>query len=44
MAAYRNDWAAIFMFQAVRFAGTRANVSGLKVVNNFILFDQIRLD
>jgi peptide/nickel transport system substrate-binding protein len=44
MAAYRNDWAAIFMHQAVRFAGTRANVSGLKVVNNFILFDQIRLN
>ncbi|MSQ86104.1 MAG: hypothetical protein EXR10_04550 [Alphaproteobacteria bacterium] len=44
MAAYRNDWAAIFMYQAVRFAGARANVSGLKVVNNFILFDQIRLN
>lgn len=44
MAAYRADWASIFMHQAVRFAGLRANVSGLKVVNNFILFDQIRLD
>jgi peptide/nickel transport system substrate-binding protein len=44
MAAYRADWASIFMHQAVRFAGTRGNVSGLKVVNNFILFDQIRLD
>jgi peptide/nickel transport system substrate-binding protein len=44
MAAYRNDWAAIFMYQAVRFAGSRANISGLKVVNNFILFDQIRAE
>jgi len=43
MAAYRNDWAAVFMYQAVRFAGARSGVSGLKVVNNFILFDQIRL-
>ncbi|MBL8645055.1 MAG: hypothetical protein JNK21_14060 [Rhodospirillaceae bacterium] len=44
MAAYRNDWASIFMHQAVRFAGTRANVSGLKVVNNVIFYDQIGLD
>lgn len=43
MAAYRADWAAIFMYEAVRFAGTRAAVDGLKVVNNVILFDQIRL-
>ena len=43
MAAYRNDWAAIFMQQAVRFAGLGPGVSGLKVVNNFILFDQIRM-
>jgi len=44
MAAYRNDWAAIFMHQAVRYAGTSSKVSGLKVVNNFILFDQIRIN
>ncbi len=44
MAAYRNDWAAIFMHQAVRYAGTNSKVSGLKVVNNFILFDQIRIN
>jgi peptide/nickel transport system substrate-binding protein len=44
MAAYRNDWAAVFMHQAVRFAGTRGSVSGLKVVNNFILFDQIKIN
>jgi peptide/nickel transport system substrate-binding protein len=43
MAAYRADWAAIFMHQAVRFAGLGPRVSGLRVVNNFILFDQIRL-
>jgi peptide/nickel transport system substrate-binding protein len=43
MAAYRNDWAAIYMQQAVRFAGLAPKVSGLKVVNNFILFDQIRM-
>ncbi|MDX2142220.1 MAG: ABC transporter substrate-binding protein [Rhodospirillaceae bacterium] len=43
MAAYRNDWAAIFIHQAVRFAGLAPKVSGLKVVNNVILFDQIRM-
>ncbi len=43
MAAYRNDWAAIFMHQAVRYAGLSAKASDFKVVNNFILFDQIRL-
>ena len=43
MAFYRNDWAALFMYQAPRFAATSAGVTGLEVVNNFILFDRIAL-
>ncbi|MCB2109075.1 MAG: hypothetical protein KDE14_15300 [Rhodobacteraceae bacterium] len=41
MAAYRWDWPGIYMYQAVRFAGLRKGVSGLRVVNNFIYFDEI---
>lgn len=44
MAFYRNDWAALFMYQAPRFAASSAAVSGVKVVNNFILFDEIELE
>ena len=43
MAAYRADWAAIFMYQMVRFAGARAGVSGLKVINNYIYFDELEM-
>lgn len=43
MAFYRNDWAALFMYQAPRFAASSAAVTGLEVVNNFILFDRISL-
>ncbi|MBL8644506.1 MAG: hypothetical protein JNK21_11285 [Rhodospirillaceae bacterium] len=43
MAFYRKDWASLFMFQQARFAGTSAKVSGLKVVNNLISYDQITL-
>lgn len=43
MAFYRNDWASLFMYQAPRFAAGSAAVSGLEVVNNFILFDRIAL-
>lgn len=41
MAAYRNDWAALFLYQAVRFAGVRAGIEGLRVINNHVLYDRI---
>lgn len=43
MAFYRNDWAALFMYQAPRFAVSSAAVSNIEVINNFIMFDRIRL-
>ncbi|NKB44599.1 MAG: hypothetical protein GKS03_10015 [Alphaproteobacteria bacterium] len=43
MAFYRNDWASLFMYQAPRFAGSVAGVTGVEVVNNFILYDQMTL-
>ena len=44
MTYYRKDWASIFMYQAPRFAATASNVSGLNVVNNFIMFDRIVIE
>ena len=44
MTYYRKDWASIFMYQAPRFAATASNVSGLNVVNNFIMFDRISIE
>lgn len=44
MAFYRNDWASLFMYQAPRFAISSAKVSGIEVINNFIMFDRITLD
>lgn len=44
MAFYRNDWASLFMFQQPRFAGTSGKVTGLKVVNNLISYDEIDLN
>jgi peptide/nickel transport system substrate-binding protein len=41
MAAYRADWPAIFMHQAVRFAGAKAGIGGFTVMNNYILYDRI---
>jgi peptide/nickel transport system substrate-binding protein len=43
MAFYRSDWAALFMYQAPRFAALAPGVSGLNVVNNVISFDRISL-
>lgn len=43
MRFYRNDWAALFMYQAPRFAVSSAKVSGIEVINNFIMFDRINL-
>jgi peptide/nickel transport system substrate-binding protein len=43
MAFYRKDWASIFMFQQPRFAGTSGRISGLKVINNQISYDEIAL-
>lgn len=42
MAAYRADWAALFLYQAVRFAGVRAGIDGLSVMNNYVLYDRIQ--
>ncbi len=41
MAFYRDDWAALFMYQAPRFAGVAADVTGLDVVNNVVSYDRI---
>jgi peptide/nickel transport system substrate-binding protein len=41
MRFYREDWAALYMYQAPRFAGTAPGVTGLNVVNNVIAFDRI---
>jgi len=41
MAFYRNDWAALYMYQAPRFAGLAPGVSGLSVVNNVISYDTL---
>jgi len=38
-----NDWAALFMYQAPRFAALAPGVSGLNVVNNVVSFDTITL-
>ena len=43
MAFYRNDWAALFMYQAPRFAALAPGVSGLTVVNNVVSYDTITL-
>ena len=43
MAFYRSDWAALFMYQAPRFAALAPGVSGLNVVNNVISVDRISL-
>ena len=44
MAAYRADWPAVFMYQAVRFAGLRGNISGFAIANNYIYYDKITKD
>ena len=41
MEFYRNDWAAIFMYQAPRFAGTVKGLKGFLVENNVISYDKI---
>ena len=41
MAFYSDDWAALFMYQAPRFAGVAADVTGLDVVNNVVSYDRI---
>lgn len=43
MAFYRNDWAALYMYQAPRFAALAPGVSGLNVVNNVVSYDRISL-
>lgn len=42
MAAYRADWAALFLYQAVRFAGVRRGIDGISVMNNYVLYDRIQ--
>lgn len=43
MAFYRKDWAALFMYQAPRFAALAPGVRGLSVVNNVVSFNTITL-
>ncbi len=43
MAFYRNDWAALYMYQAPRFAALAPGVTGLRVVNNVVSYDTIDL-
>lgn len=41
MQHYREDWAALYLYQLVRFAGMQANVRGFSEVNDFVSFEKI---
>lgn len=41
MKFYRDEWVALYLYQIVRFAGTRAIVRGFSEVNGFISFEDI---
>lgn len=42
MKFYRDQWASLFLYQIVRFAGTRANVRGFSEVHGFVSYEDIR--
>ncbi len=41
MAFYREEWVALYLYQIVRFAGTRANVRGFSEVHGFVSFEDL---
>ncbi len=41
MKFYRDEWVALYLYQIVRFAGTRANVRGFTEVNGFVAYEDI---
>ncbi len=42
MRFYRQEWVALYLYQIVRFAGTRANVRGFSEVHGFVDYENIR--
>lgn len=43
MRFYREEWVALFLYQIVRFAGTRGNVRGFSEVHGYVSYEDIRL-
>ena len=41
MRFYRDEWVALYLYQIVRFAGTRANVRGFSEVHGFVSYEDI---
>lgn len=41
MRFYREEWVALYLYQIVRFAGTRGNVRGFSEVNGFVSYEDI---
>lgn len=41
MRFYREEWVALYLYQIVRFAGTRANVRGFSEIHGFIPYEDI---
>ena len=43
MAWYRDQYPAVYMFEAAQFAGMRPNVSGFSMTNNIISFEKLSI-
>ena len=41
MKFYRDEWVALYLYQIVRFAGTRANVRGFSEVHGYVSYEDI---
>ncbi len=41
MRFYREEWVSLYLYQIVRFAGTRANVRGFSEVHGFVSYEDI---
>lgn len=41
MQFYRDQWVSLYLYQIVRFAGTRANVRGFEEVHGFVNYEDI---
>ncbi len=42
MKFYRDEWVALYLYQIVRFAGTRSSVRGFSEVHGFVDYENIR--
>jgi len=42
MKFYRDEWVALYLYQIVRFAGTRGNVRGFSEVHGFVSYEDIQ--